>query len=270
MADTVHCDTHGETSEAFLCTHLIGEATGLGFNREPPTDENPYPDAWCDNCELIRAAHGGWNEESEKLASISPLCSGCYERARIRNEHPNVTLDNLATLRWKCSTCNEWHEGPCLDFGYDSPAHWRKELADDERLAAGRRASFLDTEFCAVEDEHFFVRGLIHLPIIGTGESFRWGVWGSLSRENFEKLRALAEDEAAKLPPMFSWLSTQLPEYPDTLSLKMYVHPQLQNQRPHFRLEETDHPLAQEYHHGITPDRVKSLMRRLLPSVDFD
>jgi len=59
---------------------------------------------------------------------------------------------------------------------------------------------------------------------------------------------------------MFSWLSTQIPEYPDTLSLKMYGHIQEPGLRPHFRLEQTDHPLSLEYHKGITPERVKEIM----------
>jgi hypothetical protein len=268
VAGKVHCDTHGETNQTFVCAHLVGEGTGLGFNRNDPTDDNPFPDAWCNDCEIIREAHGGWDSTPDELTTIRLICSECYERARIRNYRSTVTLDDLATLRWKCHSCEEWHTGPCLDFGTDSPSCWRQELANDERMAGDRRASFLDTEYCAVEDEHFFVRGVIHLPIIGTGESFRWGVWGSLSRENFERLRTMPEDDAAELPPMFSWLSTNLPEYPDTRGLKMYAHPQRQNQRPHFRLEKTNHPLAQEYHHGIMPERVRQLMRKLLPLVD--
>ena len=264
MADKVQCDTHGESEKTYVCAHLVGEETGLGFNRNDPTEENPFPDAWCDNCEIIRAAHGGWDEESEELASIRLLCSECYERARIRNTRPTVSLDDLKNLRWKCASCDEWHTGPCLDFGSEAPAYWRKELEDDKNSG-----SFLTSDYCAVEDENFFVRGVIHLPILGTGESFCWGVWGSLSRENFEKLRTLSEEAAAELPPMFSWLSTQLPEYPDTRSLKMYAHPQRHNQRPHFRLERTDHPLSREYHDGIRPDRVRELMRKLLPEVDF-
>jgi hypothetical protein len=54
MADTVQCDTHGETNQAFVCVHLTAEASGLGFNREDPDSENPTPDAWCDNCDTPR------------------------------------------------------------------------------------------------------------------------------------------------------------------------------------------------------------------------
>jgi hypothetical protein len=84
-------------------THLLGETAGLGFNRDDPTDDNPFPDAWCDNCELIRASHNGWNDESQKLAKISLLCSGCYERALIRNTRTSVTLDDLAELTFSGS-----------------------------------------------------------------------------------------------------------------------------------------------------------------------
>jgi hypothetical protein len=102
---------------------------------------------------------------------------------------------------------------------------------------------------------------VIHLPIIGTVVTFRWGVWGSLSRENFETALEMNDDpKRVELPPMFSWLSTQIPEYPDTLSVKMYSHIEKVNWRPNFELEPSDHPLSREYHYGITAERVKEIM----------
>ncbi|HEU0252791.1 MAG TPA: DUF2199 domain-containing protein [Pyrinomonadaceae bacterium] len=114
-------------------------------------------------------------------------------------------------------------------------------------------------------DGHYFIRGLLHLPIIGTKETFRWGIWGSLSKENFDKLMLMIDDpRRVELPPMFSWLSNQIEEYPDTVNLKMYAHIQEPNNRPIFELEPTDHPLSQEYYHGITPERVKEIMTNRL------
>jgi hypothetical protein len=64
---------------------------------------------------------------------------------------------------------------------------------------------FLNEDLCIVDSENFFLRGVIHLPIIGTAEAFCWGVWGSLSKENFKKfVSALDEPEHAELPRMFS------------------------------------------------------------------
>jgi len=267
VPDKIQCASHGESFETFVCSHLVGETAGLGFNRNDPTDDDPFPDAWCDDCEIICAAHDGWNEQTKKLVKISLLCSGCYERARIRNTRTEMTLDDLANLRWKCGTCEEWHTGACLDFGFDWPYYWTKEHANDQRRSrllpnwGKQRKTFLDDDYCAIDGEHFFVRGIIPVPIIGTAESFAWGVWGSLSREHFEELREMGDNpKRADLAPMFSWLSTKIDGYPDTLSLKMYAHIQKPPDRPRFELEPTDHPLAREYHNGITPERVREIM----------
>jgi hypothetical protein len=92
-------------------------------------------------------------------------------------------------------------------------------------------------------------------------------VWGSLSKNNFETLLDKEEDsKRTELPAMFSWLSSQISEYPETLSLKMYAHIQEPGLRPHFELELTDHPLAQEFHNGITPERVKTIVMDRLRS----
>src|SRR6266436_8113498 len=104
MVENIQCGTHGEREKAYVCAHLLGDTLGLGFNRKEPTRDEPFPDAWCDDCELIRAAHDGWNEESEKLTNISLLCSGCYERVRIRNTRTSFKLEDLADLRWKCGS----------------------------------------------------------------------------------------------------------------------------------------------------------------------
>lgn len=181
---------------------------------------------------------------------------------------PDVTLDDLADLRWKCRSCDEWHTGPCLDFSYDAPYYWRKEydeVSRKNRLQPGWSetdgGTFLTEDYCAIGDEDFFVRGVIHLPIVGAAETLRWGIWGSLSRQNFEKLLEMNEDtERIDLPEMFSWMSTRIPEYPDTLNLKMYARVQELGQRPYFRLERSDHPLAQEYYKGVSPERVKEIM----------
>jgi hypothetical protein len=276
VADVIQCETHGESEKAYVCTHLVGETAGLGFNRRKVTKKNPFPDAWCGDCEIIRAAHNGWNEESEKLTQISLICSGCYERTRIRNTVPTVTLDDLAGLRWKCGSCEEWHTGPCLDFGYSRPYYWRKELENAYRwsfLPSGNleklSKSFLDEDYCAIDDEHFFVRGIIPLPILGAAEDLCWGVWGSLSRQNFETMLKTGDDaNSADIPAIFSWLSTSIPEYPDTLSLKMHVHIQGPKLRPHFELEPSDHPLSQEFHHGISPERVREIMLGRLPAAE--
>jgi len=267
MPNTVHCHSHGECEETFVCIHLTEGSAALGFNRAEPTEEDPFPDAWCNDCDLILEANQGWNEESEKLIEIRLLCSGCYEQSCIRNTRTDVSFEELSALRWKCNTCEEWHTGPCLDFSYSSPAYWSAENEEANQINRFNSGSeelptnLLDEDICILDGEHYFVRGILPLPIMGTSETFRWGVWGSLSLENFKKLIAMDDDpKRVELEPMFSWLSNYIDEYPETRNLKMYAHIQEPGSRPIFELEPTDHPLSQEYHHGITPERVKEIM----------
>ncbi|HUB52978.1 MAG TPA: DUF2199 domain-containing protein [Terracidiphilus sp.] len=270
MPDKVQCATHGETDKAYVCSHLAQESHGLGFNEEEPTEDDPDLFALCDDCAMIIDAHGGWTDDAEKLVTITLICSGCYERARIRNTKPAVTLDDLSSLRWKCTSCEEWHYGPCLDLGCSEPYYWSKDHEKASRWSdliprsiKKPSKTFLDLDYCAINDESFFVRGLIHLPIVGTAESFRWGAWGSLSRQNFETLlKSDGDPKRVELPPMFSWLSSKLPDYPDTLNLKMRAHIQEPGNRPHFELEPSDHPLVQEFQHGIMPERVREITLR--------
>lgn len=244
----------------------------LGFNRNEPAPDDPYPDAWCDDCELIRAAHDGWNEESEKLCDIKLLCSACYERSRIRNTRTDLTLDDLAAMRWKCADCEDEHHGPCLDIGYSEPYYWgEKETKQASksgvfaRLSRKKPRTFLTSDYCAIENSGYFVRGVIELPILGTDEYFRWGVWGSLKRENFEKVMELEDDpKVVDLPPLFAWLSNEIADYGQTLNLKMYAKYRDVTERPYFELEPTDHPLAQEFHRGISPERVRDLTMRFM------
>jgi hypothetical protein len=247
--DKIQCDTHGERHQAFVCIHLSATSVALGFNCSE--SDSPYLDAWCDDCEIIRDAHDGWTDEAQSLTKIALICSSCYELTRARNTHPAVTLEELSSMRWKCGTCDEWHTGPCLDFGFDEPYYWDGE----------NESSHLNEDFCSIDDRDFFIKGLIKLPIIGTDQTFNWGVWGSLSRENFHRLLEMNDDESrSDLPHMFSWLSTQISDYPETLSLKMYAHIQKSGMRPHFYLEESDHPLALEQRNGILPERIREIM----------
>lgn len=103
-------------------------------------------------------------------------------------------------------------------------------------------------------------RGCIEIPVIGTDEPFVWGVWVSLSEENFElTLEHWDDPDREKLEPMFGWLSTVLPLYPETINLKTYVHTRSMDLRPYIELEPTDHPLSIEQREGMTIDRVKEI-----------
>ena len=109
-----------------------------------------------------------------------------------------------------------------------------------------------------LDGEHFMVRCVLELPIIGSGgEVFGYGVWSSLTQSNFQLyLEHFDDGEPDESLSWFGWFCNSLKGYPDTFLLKCQVHPRTGRQRPLIELEPTDHPLAVEQRQGITFDRL--------------
>ncbi|MFE3286272.1 DUF2199 domain-containing protein, partial [Streptomyces sp. NPDC059233] len=123
------------------------------------------------------------------------------------------------------------------------------------------------------EWHHRFTRGGV-LLLVRDGlvearspdEVFSWGVWVSLSRENFSRAADLWDRPGREAEdPYFGWLTTDLTVYPTTtLNLKTNVHTRPVGERPFVELEPTDHPLAVEQRTGITLDRVREIAATVL------
>ncbi len=65
------------------------------------------------------------------------------------------------TTYFECETCGETHEG-LPDLVIPAPYHWNT-IHIEEREKHGR----LDGETCVIDDEDFFVRGVLLIPIAG-------------------------------------------------------------------------------------------------------
>jgi hypothetical protein len=159
-------------------------------------------------------------------------------------------------LNWTCSRCGEAHEGLPLDFGFDEPWHWRGPAGD---------ADLLTEDLCRWTDDAgdaaFFIRGVLHIPIVDADDTFRYGAWSSLSERSFERVVELWDDPArVHEDPYFGWFSNRLPGYPDTLSLPLDVVTAELDLRPALVLHDGDHPLIAEQRDGITMARVHELV----------
>lgn len=158
---------------------------------------------------------------------------------------------------YTCSCCGEYHEELPTSYGNPAPAYYHWASLEE------RENSFeLGDDLCIMDNEHYFIRGCIEIPINGTDEHLIWGVWVSLSEDNFNKVKEFWDDQEL-LEPMFGWLSTALPCYPDTVNLKALIHHRSDNMRPYIELEPTDHPLAVEFREGVTIERIKEIAEEL-------
>ncbi|RPK42895.1 hypothetical protein EES37_17995 [Streptomyces sp. ADI91-18] len=146
-----------------------------------------------------------------------------------------------------------------MNYTAEAPFVWDPAFAD-----AGD--CLLSSNQCVIQAEHYFVKGLIEIPVIGSDEVFSGGALVSLSRENFFRSADLWDTPGRESEePYFGWLTTDLFVYsPTTLNLKTNVHTRPIGQRPLIELEPTDHPPAVEQRTGITQDRVRNIAAAVL------
>jgi hypothetical protein len=162
-------------------------------------------------------------------------------------------------MTWKCAICGVQHDDIPLCFGIEAP--WRSLVPEDE---FDRRVE-LGADQCVVDDNVFFIRGHIELPIQGHPQPLSFSVWSSLSEQSFLHMceRWDAPDRESD-PPYFGWLCSPIAAYPSTLHLKLSVQSRQPGLTPHFTVEPTEHPLAVDQHSGISIARGHEIAHQLL------
>jgi len=146
-------------------------------------------------------------------------------------------------------------------IAFDAPAHYYDVPAE------GRASGVtLTNDLCVIDEEAFYVRCVLQVPVLGHEDTLEWGVWSSLSEANFLKYKETFDDtDQSKLGPMFSWFASKLPSYPSTLNLRCNVVPADNGQRPHIYFDPSqDHPLIAEIQNGISLERAIAFVEPML------
>jgi hypothetical protein len=169
----------------------------------------------------------------------------------------------MKTFRFDCHVCGKRHE-QLPAFGFEAPAQLRAVPSNEQ---PSRVLLTADTCIIELDGVHHFVRAQLEIPIQQTSDFFIWGVWGSLSESSFARFVELFDNvERTPGETFFSWLSSDLPAYPDTMFLKSQIRTREYPLRPLVELERTDHPLAIDQHNGIPQARATELAASLLHS----
>jgi hypothetical protein len=78
MSEKVECTVHGYNSATFICEHLFEDPNQTWFGGAV-SEENPWPDSWCEKCDEYYDLEGEWNDKNERHLKVKLICSGCYE-----------------------------------------------------------------------------------------------------------------------------------------------------------------------------------------------
>ena len=166
-------------------------------------------------------------------------------------------------MSYRCSTCGELHDG-LPDIGMDYPDYYW-DVPEEERP---QRIGFT-SDTCVIDDEDFFIRGVIEIPIHDYPRNFGLGVWVSQKRENFDTY--LENFDSSEIGPFFGWLCNSVAYYEEeTLLLKTMAHFRGEGLRPRIEVEPTDHPLAMAQRDGISLEKAWEVVHFYMDSEEAD
>ncbi|MCP4328229.1 MAG: DUF2199 domain-containing protein [Alphaproteobacteria bacterium] len=171
----------------------------------------------------------------------------------------------VKSFEFRCDQCGEVHTGS-PSFAYARP-HQYFLVPKSEREHRIR----IDRDTCVIDEDTFFVRGLLEIPIRDTQDPFLWGVWVSQSPESFARyVETFDQDQSGD--GSFGWLTVTMPGYVRTPNgeelenLACDIRWQDVGQRPLIAPHECDHPLYRDFTNGIDWDRAIELAQLVLHS----
>jgi hypothetical protein len=165
----------------------------------------------------------------------------------------------IEEMGYYCGVCGKYHREIPMNYGAEAPSAYA--ALDEDSL----KNTELTQDLCVIDQNRFFIKGRIKIPVEGKEEPFSWNVWVEISKDDFEREQELWDDENRFLNPPYSGiLNTPLYVYPDTLGLKVSVQTQKVGLIPDITIVESDHPLFLEQENGIKMERVISFAKEIL------
>ncbi|MES0812404.1 DUF2199 domain-containing protein [Roseibium sp. SCPC15] len=159
------------------------------------------------------------------------------------------------SFSFKCACCGEIHEGG-PSFAFNEPS-FICDISEEERA----ERVFLNSDLCVVDNETYFIRTTLEIPINGSDDSFLWGVWVSQSKESFDRyVETYEQDQTGDRS--FGWLAVSMPGYSskDTDHASLATDVVWGNERPELKIhDDQDHPLAVDQREGISWERAVEL-----------
>jgi hypothetical protein len=149
-----------------------------------------------------------------------------------------------------CSVCGRYHDERMLDI--------RADLPDAIFRVADRGRAWIADDFAVLDDEHFYVRGLLEVPIPELDDRFAYGAWLEVVRADFTELMGRWRDES-QFDPVHGYLANELEPYRATLGLGATLRPTTPDKLPLIELDEGQHELVREQRTGITVGRSDEL-----------
>lgn len=162
-------------------------------------------------------------------------------------------------MGFKCDVCGQYHEEFPMDLAYKRPGDYFK-IPKNERS----ERVHINEDICVIDDKEFYIRGIIELPVKNNSDTFRFGTWARINKDDFEKYLELWDATEINEPPFLGQLSGGIGFYEETDKLEVNIYLQSNNDRPKFKLISKVHLLGIDQEQGISMEKVHQFVEPIL------
>lgn len=162
-----------------------------------------------------------------------------------------------------CEICGRVHGKLLMDIAQEKPLDYFLVPEGERELRVK-----ISSDLCSIDDERYFIRGYMPLPVHDHPDPFGWGLWAEVDAAAFYRYVELYRADGSQEPPLPGMLSVELPCYPvSTYRLPVELQLRGPDDRPLLQLRNVVHPLAREQREGITMARVHEIFATMLPAL---
>jgi hypothetical protein len=122
-----------------------------------------------------------------------------------------------------------------FSFAANFPDPYANMSADERDTRA-----LIGSDQCVIDQEQFYVRGCLEIPILETKEVFLWGLWAMVWEKDYDEISRHWEfiGREKKIGPYKGRLTNSLSIYPGTFNLPVTIHIRPVVERPLFIVDE--------------------------------
>lgn len=159
-----------------------------------------------------------------------------------------------------CESCGKDHAGAPHDIGFQRPADYFAVPAEERDSRCK-----ITPDSCVIDENRFFVRGILFVPINNADDNFGWGLWAEITHADFETYRAHRGINGRDVLPFQGKLSGEHRGYEGLDGHSVRIQLGMAKNRPEFSLEPSNHLLYSEQRDGITLHRVSEILHTVFP-----
>jgi hypothetical protein len=156
----------------------------------------------------------------------------------------------------KCPYCGEIHDFDDLEVGFDLPDDVFA-IPEPERSSRSRSTP----DLCVLDDERYFLRGVLDFPCDDRRTPFGVGLWVETSKQSYDRYVELYSDpDQGNEPPFCGTIANTLDGYWDLRGVPVSIQLVSANERPSLVVTDPTHPAAHDQTQGVPAETLYELL----------